>query len=363
MRCDEAAEFVSALSDGETIPRSAAEHVGTCPNCQNLLKDYMGIGAELRRVASLNLPDEVRPRVWDKRPGALMKWWQRGRESMRIPRFAFVAMLAGIVALGSGLAVVSVRAHTDGKVVLLKISPSAGQYDTCPLSAVDKKWQVCSSLRPMNSNTGMLRYQVNLLTSDGDRIQLGVRAKYYVMEPGFTENIENLPQQQYWFEPGETLHLDVAGFGTMAVTGEWTDHMPSLIAENHDLDPGPEELRMISPLLLRGKEVVGDFEGANIIADKSGQGVVIYLPNQGRFEVSLSPFPGAIQGAAKLNRISFELNGESYVFLTGAPVTRSEQVWVSRIADFKPSGEFSGSHGSYIGTLDLSQQPPDQAKH
>ncbi len=131
------------------------------------------------------------------------------------------------------------------------------------LSTEDKKWQSCALLRPMNSNAGMLRYEVKFLSRDGNRIELGIRKKYSALGPGFRlENIEDLPEEKYWFEPGETLPVNVAGFGTMAVTGEWMDHMPSLIADNHDLDPRPEEFRMISPLLLRGKEVVGEFEGA-----------------------------------------------------------------------------------------------------
>lgn len=160
-------------------------------------------------------------------------------------------------------------------------------------------------------------------------------------------------------EPGETLQVNVAGFGTMAVTGEWMDHMPSLIADNHDLDPGPEEFRMLSPLLLRGKEVVGEFEGAMVIVDKMNQGILVYSPGQGRFELSLSPLAGAVQGSVKLNRISFEIDGESYIFLTAAPIARSEQIWILRDANFKPSGELKGAN-AYIGPVNLNQLAPDE---
>jgi hypothetical protein len=362
MTCQEAAEFVSALCDGETIPRTAAEHVGACEACHARLTEYMEMGGELRRMASLEFSEQLPARVLETQHGVLTTLWRRGWEMMRIPRLAFASMLAVILVLGSGLAVVSVRAHTQGTVVLLKISPASGQSNVCPLSTEDKKWQSCALLRLMNSNSGMLRYEVKFLSKDGNRIELGIRKKYSALGPGFRlGSIEDLPEEKYWFEPGETLQVDVAGFGTMAVTGEWMDHMPSLIADNHDLDPGPEEFRMISPLLLQGKEVVGEFEGAMVIVDKTKQGILMYLPGQGRFELALSPLTGAVQGSVKLNRISFEIDGQSYVFLTGTPIARSEQVWILRDANFKPSGEFTGA-SAYIGPVNLNQLAHDSCQ-
>ena len=67
----------------------------------------------------------------------------------------------------------------------------------------------------------------------------------------------------YWFEPGERLKADV-DFGTLSITGDWLDHMPAPFenSEHSDLDPGPDKLRIESPLLLREKEVVGDLVGS-----------------------------------------------------------------------------------------------------
>ena len=59
MRCEEAAEFVSALCDSERIPREAAEHIGECEKCRAWLQDYAMLGAELRRTASLDSPKNV----------------------------------------------------------------------------------------------------------------------------------------------------------------------------------------------------------------------------------------------------------------------------------------------------------------
>jgi len=66
MRCDEAAEFVSARCDGEVIPQTAAEHLETCALCHALLEEYMEMGAELRRAASLEIEQGVSPRIWTK---------------------------------------------------------------------------------------------------------------------------------------------------------------------------------------------------------------------------------------------------------------------------------------------------------
>ncbi len=66
MICTEAAEFVSALCDGEIIPPTAAEHIGTCPACQARLRDYLNLGVELRRTASLEQFDH--PRRFESTP-------------------------------------------------------------------------------------------------------------------------------------------------------------------------------------------------------------------------------------------------------------------------------------------------------
>src|ERR1700728_4737079 len=69
MRCDEAAEFVSARCDGEVIPQTAAEHLETCALCHALLEEYMEMGAELRRTASLEIEQGISPRIWTKPQG------------------------------------------------------------------------------------------------------------------------------------------------------------------------------------------------------------------------------------------------------------------------------------------------------
>ena len=67
MKCEEAAEFVSALCDGESIPPVAAEHIGACETCRGRMKEYAEIDAELRRLASLESRTEARARTLETR--------------------------------------------------------------------------------------------------------------------------------------------------------------------------------------------------------------------------------------------------------------------------------------------------------
>lgn len=351
MVCDEAAEYVSALYDGETIPRAAAEHIGECEGCREQLREYMEIGAEMRRVASLETPAETPRVVWDERGRTSKAWWQRGWERMSIPRLVFASLVLAVIGLASSLAVVGVRAKTQGTVMMLSISSGLGQPVPCALSTEDKRWATCGLVGGMKG--GVLIYKIDLLSKDGDRVEIGVRSKF---GPATSENyslsaVDDVAEKRYWFEAGETLKIDVAGMEPMVVTGEWMDHVPTPISGTREVDPEAGELRMNSPLLLRGNELVGDMEGGSASIDKSGQGVMIYFRGQGRFVVSLSPSEGAVPANVFLNRLSFQAGGASYVFVTGTPIARSATAWVRYEPDYKPSSD-AGS--GFIGSLDLN---------
>src|SRR5215813_5137492 len=119
MKCEDAVAFVSALHDGEKIPREVAEHVGACKECADLLAAYSTIGAELRRIASLAEPNGLKERAWDEKRAVQPNWWQKCLESVRIPRFAFALMLVAILLLSGGLVLVRARANTTESVLWL----------------------------------------------------------------------------------------------------------------------------------------------------------------------------------------------------------------------------------------------------
>lgn len=232
---------------------------------------------------------------------------------------------------------VQVRARSEGRVLLITVTKADGGSFQCALDEKEIPKARCARIGPEKDN--MVGYEFTMLSKNGNQVELGVRTDVRAPETSFsTGDIAKTPQATYLFEPGETLKLNVAGVGTTHVTGEWTDHVPVFPGEHHDLDPGPNELRVISPLLLKGKQVVADREGDSTSAS-SGQGIYIYSSTIGRYLISLSPMQGAVQAHVVLNRISFQWDGDDYVFVTGAPVTRSnQQVWVLYEKDYKSDG-------------------------
>lgn len=111
MRCEEAREFVSRLCDGHVVPSEAAEHIGECQVCRARLDDYLRMGVELRRAASLERPEPVKAGSWRNGRKIRGSWWRKGATTMRIPRFAFVSMLALILVLSSGFALAVTRQY------------------------------------------------------------------------------------------------------------------------------------------------------------------------------------------------------------------------------------------------------------
>jgi hypothetical protein len=327
LKCEDAAEFVSALCDGERIPASAAEHIGECALCGARMNSYAQMGAELRRVASMQLLDETKDGNWKKTSRTAPGWWQKGWQTMRIPRFAFALMLVAIIALGSSLTMIKVRAHGEGKVLLLAAKTASGRTIRCAFDMEGKASEPFNSVQMVNGVPEL--YGFRFLSRDGDRIELGVRAGAGAnLEPS-TDEVDKLPETAYWFQPGEKLKVNVEGSGTIVITGELQDHMPPAIAQMGDqLDPNAGELRLIAPLLLRGKTVVQDFGGFTVSGTGKDQGIQLCVPGDGRYELSLSQLAGASEGQVNESRISFELNGQAYQLLAGAPVARAERIWV-----------------------------------
>jgi hypothetical protein len=321
----------------------------------------MELGAELRRVASLEVLETPMQQVEPGRRdvGAILS--QKAGKTLRIPRLAFASLLASVVVLGTGWALQNVRAGTKGSVLLVQFTTGAGPSSFCALSAVDRKFGSCGGIAKVKS--GSLVWEVEVLSKDGDRANLGVQARVEAPEASVTTNeLSNVPQQQYPLTPGETVNVNVDGLGTMSFTGQWIDHLPAIsagqVGENHDLDPGPDELRFLSPLLLHGDQVVGDLEGASTSLDRIEQAVDIYLKGQGHFDLSISPMPGAVEGKVQLNRINFTIKGQSYVFVTGAPISRRRSIWV--LFDPNPP-DHDSTRGSYLGATEISKVLPPPA--
>jgi hypothetical protein len=327
MKCDDAAEFVSALCDGETIPREAAKHIGECPSCRTRLAEYAEMAAELRRLSSLQSLEEEKIPRWQKIQRVKPNWWRKGWNTMKIPRLAFASMLLAIIVLAFSLTIVKVRAHSQGIVLMLTAKTASGRTVHCAVPMEDRTPSPCVTVEMVNRIPEM--YGFRIISTDGDRIELGVRAKAGPDVPSSTAGLNQLPETPYWFEPGEKLHVDVQGGGPMLISGELLDHMPPYLAiMGGQLDPDPGELRFVDPVLLRGKKVLYDFEGITVSGAGKDEGVELCAPQNDRYEISLSRLRDAAEGTVQGSRISFTLNGQPHEFLTGAPVTRANRVWI-----------------------------------
>lgn len=333
MVCDEAAEYISALCDVETIPPAAAQHIGICQDCQARLNDYLAMGVELRRRASLHLTDSVPSRSWTKPQNRVATWLQKGFATMRIPRLAFAGMVAGILVLASALTINKGRAQNTGTVVLLSTAGPNGPLADCPLSTEEKNGATCFWSGKIGSQ--FVAYEVRLLSRDGGRVLLAVYTRTFT--PG--ENLgpfvrEFGPGIEIWLEPGQPSSVEVPSVGTLTLTGEWLDHMPILGL----LDPGPDELRFSTPLLVRDGTVVGDLSskiGGIFSQDDSDRAMAFYIPREGRFLISRLQMKGAVEARVTLGRITFEEGGHSWQLVNGVPVCRADHLWVLHQPNFK----------------------------
>lgn len=360
MNCKEAAECVSALFDGEPMPHEAAGHLSDCEECRLRLNEYVQMSAELRNMASATAPQTVPEARWRlAEPAARTNWLRKWRGTMRIPRLAFALMLVAIFGLSGGLALVKARSQASGSVLLLRAKiPGKGVISICT-GKVSPEQDMCSfgQVGLPGTLTGSLRF----ISREGDRVQIGIRAKYEPPEKEaattFDAELKGVPLEPYWMEPDKPLNVSVAGFGTMEIFGEFRDHEPALFPDA-TLDPGPDELRIWSPLMIRDSRILADMAGAFVgtSPQESDSGVVFYVPNEGRFVFALMPFEGAIEADIQINRIYFGQSGHSYVVVVSGPVARAEykHVWVLHQPEWRPTSPSLSVDHSFVGRVKLS---------
>lgn len=343
MNCTQASGCISALFDSQSISREVASHLADCPECRAQLNEYAEMGAELRDMASAAAPQAIPEGRWRlAEPAAANHWLRKWRGTMRIPRFAFALMLIAIFALSGGLALVKARSQASGPVLLLRVKvPGRGVVSTCT-GRVAPEQDMCSfgALPPPESLVASLRF----ISRDGDRVQIGIRAKY---EPpgrapawGYDNELKDVPLERYWMDTDKPLSVPIAGFGTMEIYGEFRDHEPPLPGPDATLDPAANELRMWSALLIRDGRILADMDNMFVETRDPNSAAVFYIPKEGRFIFALTPFPGSIQGAIQLNRIQFAENGHTYVLVMSGPVARTnyEHVWVLHQSEWRPVG-------------------------
>jgi len=368
MKCEDTAEFVSALCDGEKIPREAAEHIGECEACRTRLNAYSAMGTELRRLASLQEQTEVKARPWEKVPRATFKWWRKGGTTMKIPRFAFASMLGLILLLSSGLVLVRARTGGGGPVLLLTFELDGATSECIITTDGNARTNVCGITTAVRGG-GMTGVKFRFVNREGDRTQLGVKATYKGNSDTFhfTDDFKDVPETTIWMEPGEKQRIAILGWGDFELTGEYLDYMPSLRWRPREtLDPKKNEFRIVSPVLVRGKEVLFNLAGSDSTdSDDPEATLMIYYPKEGRYLISTAPFEGAVEGSVAPGQIKFTLDGQDYLLLTAMPTTRSEHVWVTHDPQYKLSEHMQGARDDQsmfmVRSLRKLQQP--QIRH
>ena len=344
MNCELAEEYVSALCDGRKIPQVAAEHIGKCQRCQLELNEYAAMGAELRRLASLDESVPVAQVDWMLQPVKEIGWWQKGLTTMRIPKLAFGAMLIAIIALSTGLVMVRAQARAaTGRFLELKFKlPTRTKPDICVMRADgSQKDNHCDFVD--HGRDGLLLMNTRVIANAAGPAQLRIRAKYVPgageTEVDYSEALfKDVPENVLPVESGETHEIQVAGLGAVGFEAEYLDHIPSLVSlPQETLDPNPREFRIVAPVLVRDNQVIANADGSSISIGSGDATLMFYVPGEGRYLVSSVPFEGAVEGSVHLGKINFSLEGHNYLLLTSMPITVSDRVWVKHESDFKPS--------------------------
>lgn len=356
MTCDKAAQFISALFDGELIPREAALHLDRCPACRQRLSDYSRMSAELRRLASA-MPGDLLPNLsLEQNARPPRSFWNLGRQSMRIPRIAFALMLVAIAVLSTGLVLVRARDNQPWWFEMNVHFPPQGAVISSILSASNfkSKSPQLDFVQPLAHS--QLAWSVRLIDSRDGAEQIGIRARELPLSLDQSSAIEQAhaaPEQVNWFVSGKPLHLQVprseSGLEITAETfreSPWHYNLqqkPPLVKEGF--------LRLTFPeLLCDGKLIAG---GSRSGAETSGDGIIaLYSPGQGAFLFSRERFEGATPAKVEENHVTFSVNGRSYLLLTESPTTDLNgapkgSIWVRHLPKFR----FRTSDGKNVGAV------------
>jgi hypothetical protein len=334
MNCERAAEFVSALCDGERIPREAAEHLGACEECKARLNDYVLMSVELKRMAIAAASQSVREVFWGPQERTKSSWWQMWRGSMRIPRYAFGAMLVSIVMLVAGIALT--RAQARELWFQFEVRERTGATAETGLMSAEPKGQIPDPGPVIISSEpeGTLTFIVRVLEARNGSEKLGVRALWFPQYSNLTDlekRIQSSLETEYWIIPGQKLSVPVKDYGQIEITGRLLDKLPDdRNPKEMRLYPKEGEFRLTSPqvLLVDGRVVSkGGGDGSRYTKDNY---FAYYAPHDGFYIFAFSEFAGATEGSIRGNQIEYTLDGRIYNLIASAPIVEPgiTKIWV-----------------------------------
>jgi hypothetical protein len=284
--------------------------------------------------------------------------------SMRIPRFAFGAMLVSIVMLVAGIALMKAQARELWFQFEVRtrqgVTAEIGLMTAEPKDPVPDGAGTVIVIEP----EGTLAFNVRVLAGTGGSEKLGVRAVWLPRnagESGTEEKVLAATEREFWVIPGQKLSIPVKDYGQIEITGRLLDKLPDdRNPKEMRLYPKAGEFRLSRPqvLLMDGRVLSkGGGDGGSHMKDGF---FAFYVPHDGFYIFAFHDFPGATAGGINGNQVEFNLDGKAYALIAAAPIVEpgNKKIWVrrharSRLTEDEPLSADQDSHSRMIfGDLD-----------
>jgi hypothetical protein len=367
MNCEEVQPLVSALHDGESVPREAAEHMRSCSACQARLEDYARMDVELRLLAS-SVSEEV-PAQMPRLPQRRRRWRHTLTARVLVPRFALGVGLFAILGLSVGLG--WMRAQSGGLWFQFDLSNPETQAKIGSLTQAGDDWTEGFTTTGANQKIGI---RVKALDVQKDVVRLLVLARVFEPTLGSEEGkvanatsgslsqevmdriFANITPQEFDYVPGQTLEIPVAGGGKILLSGEVFKLRPSFSAQWYPLTLQPDEIVLSKAALARGNEFLGEIGGGGSAQGKN-PAIGVCVPPLGAFVFALKPLEGAVQGVVEFGEARFSMDGDEYTLFSATPITGGQQpreIWVYRSPNCPPSWGTPPKRPSFIVSGDIS---------
>jgi hypothetical protein len=367
MNCDEVQPFVSALHDGESVPRQAAEHMRSCSACQARLEDYARMDVELRLLAS-NVSEEA-PTQIPHLPQFRRRWSQTLTAHVLVPRFALGVGLFAILGLSVGLA--WMRTQSGGPWFQFDLSDAEKHAKVGCLTQAGDDWTGGFVTTGGNQKIGI---RVKALDVQKDLVRLSVKARVFEPARGSEEGkvanptrdtlsqevmdriFANITPQEFDYVPGRTLEIPVEGGGKILLNGEVFKLRPSFSAQWYSVTPKPDAIVLSKAALVRGNEFLGEIHGSGG-AEAKNSSFGICVPPLGSFVFALKPFDGAVQGVVEFGQARFTMDGDEYRLFSATPITGGQQpreIWVYRSQNCPSTWKHIPKNPTMIGVGDVS---------
>ena len=266
---------------------------------------------------------------------------------MRIPRFAFALMVLLLLALTTGLLLVSAKERNrwfqfqvyggDGKKIVSATVPAD--------SGGDPYYDIEAG---MPGSDGTVWFLLRALEQDNGTEKVGARALWvpHGVPPGNWTKIRALPERQYVCVPGRKLPIPVDGYGDLEIDCQFQAKLPDNV--RFGLYPPDDAFQILPPVVfVRGDRMLSKADIGGGQYQRQRGYFAYYSPGNGWYLFSSKPLEGAVEGKISGNQVDFELDGQRHFLFTGAPITfGTASIWVahySSIAEADSSSSWTAA--------------------